>query len=290
MFETEAFTLPGALALQAAFTFYYIYFIIRPLSEIEKISGRLNYGYRLLFLRTTGIIIVDMINPTLGAFIDISLLFTLAFFTVPKIKKELNYVQSIDTKLASYDELTAADLSAHGFSSRKALEQNLFKKLVAVQTARSKYDYESLKSLCTEELYNIFISELEVLEEADLGYHFKNYKMLESQIYSLTSDEHNMILKVAIKASCISYRLSKKGEVVDGSKTDNTIIIHELEFNKKVKIDDLEENCKNCGAPTKRNSKNKCQYCDTIIDGESTDWLLAENKVVAEKIVKKKPE
>ncbi len=290
MFTTEAFTLPGAIALQIALTFYYIYFIIRPLSEIEKILGKLNYGYRLLFFRTVGVVLIDIFDPTLSAFIDIALLFTLAIIVVPKIKKELNYVHTIDSKLAKYDELTDEELSSNGIEDRKLLEQLLFKKLVAIQTARSEYDYDTLKFMCTEKLYNLYLSELEVLQKADLGYHFKNYKMLESQIYSIKSEEKKVTVKMAIKASCISYRLADDGEIVDGSKTDNTIIVHELLFEKPSVEEDIEINCPNCGAPTKRSTKGKCSYCGTIIETKSTDWLLSANKVVAEKVVKKNHE
>lgn len=285
MIGVQAFDLTGALILQIVFSFYYIFFIIRPLSEIEKTTGKMNYGYRLFIIRIIILFGLDILDPTLASFLDIALLFTLAFITVPKIKKELNYVHGIDSKLANYDELNDSELTANGIKNRKVLEQHLFKKLVAIQTARSNYDYDTLKYLCTEKLYNLYLSELEMLNQVDLGYHFSNYKLLESQIYSITSDDKKITLKVAMKTSCISYRLDAEKNLVDGSQTDKTIIIHELEFEKNIKTDEIELNCPNCGAPTKRATKGKCSYCNTIIDTESTDWLLSKNKVIAEKIV-----
>lgn len=285
MIGTQAFDLKSALILQGVFCFYYIYFIIRPLSEIEKTTGKLNYGYRLFILRIIILLALDLINPTLASFIDISLLFTLAFITVPNIKKELNYVQKVDTKLAKYDELSDSDLTEHGIKNRKVLEQELFKKLSTIQTARTKYDYDTLKHLCTEKLYNLYISELEMLHQVDLGYHFEDYKLLEAQLYSITSTEKEIKLQIAMKASCISYRQDNENNIVDGSKTDRTIICHELEFTKKISVDEIELNCPNCGAPTKRSVKGKCSYCHTIIDSESTEWKLSKNKVLAEKVL-----
>ncbi len=285
MIGVQAFDLTGALILQIVFSFYYIFFIIRPLSEIEKITGQMNYGYRLFIIRIIILFGLDILNPTLASFLDIALLFTLAFITVPKIKKELNYVHAIDSKLVNYDEITDTELTANGIKNRKVLEQHLFKKLVSIQTARSNYDYDTLRYLCTEKLYNLYLSELEMLQQVDLGYHFSNYQLLESQIYSITSDDKKITLKVAMKASCISYRLDAEKNLVDGSQTDKTIIIHELEFEKNIKTDEIELNCPNCGAPTKRATKGKCSYCNTIIDTESTDWLLSQNKVLAEKVV-----
>lgn len=285
MIGVQAFDLTGALIIQILFSFYYIFFIIRPLSEIEKITGRMNYGYRLFIIRIIILFGLDILDPTLASLLDTTLLFTLAFIAIPKIKKELNYVHAIDSKLAKYDELTDADLTANGIKNRKALEQNLFKKLVAIQTARSNYDFDTLKYLCTDKLYNLYLSELEMLSQVDLGYHFSNYKLLEAQIYSINSDNKKIILKVAMKASCISYRLDAEKNLVDGSQTEKTIIIHELEFEKNIKTDEIEINCPNCGAPTKRASIGKCSYCNTITDTESTDWLLSQNKVLAEKII-----
>lgn len=287
MIEMQAFDLKSALILQGVFCFYYIFFIIRPLSEIEKTTGKMNYGYRLFILRFIILLALDLLNPTLATFVDISLLFTLAFITVPSIKKELNYVQKIDTKLAKYDEVSDSDLSAHGIKNRKVLEQTLFKKLSAIQTARTNYDYDALKTLCSEKMYNLFISELEMLHQVDLGYHYEDYKLLEAQIHSLTATEKNIKVQVAMKISCISYRIDAENELVDGSKTNRTIICHDLEFTKKIAIDDIELNCPNCGAPTKRSVKGKCSYCQTIIDSESTDWVLSKNKVLAEKTMHK---
>lgn len=280
----------AVIILQLIFSYYYIHFIIRPLSEIEKVTGQINYGYRLFIIRFIVLVGLDIFDPTLGLFLDIATLFTLAFVTVPKIKKELNYVHIVDSKLAKYDEITDEELTGQGIKNRKVLEQHLFKKLSEIQVARTNYDYDTLKRLCSEKLYNLFISELEVLHQADLGYHFEDYKLLESQIYSLSHNEKNLILKIAMKASCISYRLDAEKNLVDGSKTDRTIIVHELEFTKKLNTDDIELNCPNCGAPTKRNNKGKCSYCNTIIDTESTDWILSKNKVIAEKVVKKEYE
>ena len=285
MESLQPFSLTGTLILQTILSFYYIYFIIRPLSEIEKISGKINYGYRLFVIRTIGVVILDFLDPTLSAFLDISILFTLSFYTVPQIKKELNYINKIDSHLAKYDEITDEDLTAQGIKNRKVLEDNLFTKLVSIQNARAKYDYETLKALCTEKLYNLYITELEMLHETGLDYHFEDYQKIESQIYSITSNEKEITIKLAIKASCISYRLSAEKEVVDGSKDKKTMIIHDLTFKKKIETNDIEENCKNCGAPTKRNVTGKCQYCNTIIDTESTDWILAQNKIILEKVI-----
>lgn len=290
MFNIEAFDIKGAIILQIILSFYYIFFIIRPLSEIEKIKGKINYGYRMFIVRIILLIAVDIFDPTLASFVDIAFLLTMSFVTVPQIKKELKYVHAIDNKLAKYNEITNEDLSAHGIKNRKVLEDNLYKKLVAIQTARTNYDYDTLKHLCTEKLYNLLSSELKTLHEADLGYHFEDYKLLESQIFSLTSDENNIYIKIAIKASCISYRLDQEDQLVDGSKEHRSMIVHELEFLKPIKTGDIEENCPNCGAPTKRSLKGKCSYCGTIIEEKSQDWLLSQNKVIAEKVVKEDTE
>lgn len=282
----QEFDLKGAIILQILLSLYYIYFIIRPLSEIEKISGKLNYGYRLFIMRFIILIGIDIFDPTFACLFDTTFLLVLSFIIMPQIKKEKMYIHTIDNQLAKYDELSESELSEFGIKNRKLIEQELFKKIAKIQTARSKYDYDTLKKLCTEKQYNLFISELEVLHQANLGYNFEDYKYLESQIYEIKSDDKKTTLKIALKVSCISYRLDAEKNLVDGSKTERTIIISELEFEKKHKTNEIEKNCPNCGAPTKRSVKGKCSYCNTIIETESSDWLLSKNKVLAEKIYK----
>lgn len=280
-------TLPGALVLQLLLTAYYIYFIIRPLSEIEKISGKLNFGYRLLLLRTSGVLLIDFLDHKLSTLLDLALLIMLAFIVSPQIKKDLNYLQSIDTKLAKYNELTDEELSSHGIKNRKLLEETLFKKLSLIQTARTAYDFETLKRLCMPKLYNIFASELNTIKEAELGYHYEDYKLLEMQIYEMKSTEKEISIKAAIKASCKSYREVEDGRVVDGSKEHRTIIAHEISYVKDITNEDIEQNCPNCGAPTTTTTKGKCPYCNTTIQEEFTGWKISSYKILAEKIVEK---
>ncbi len=283
----QGLTLAGAFILQIFYTFYYIYFIIRPLSEIEKISGKLNYGYRLLIMRTIAVVFLDLIDHKLSTLLDTALLVVLAFAIVPQIKKNLNYVQSVDTKLAKYNELTDEELSSHGIKSRSILEETLFNKLKYIQIARTNYDYDTLQRLCTEKMYNLFANELRMVDEAELGYHYDDYKLIEMQIYEISSTEKEIKIKAAIKASCIFYRKTDEGEIVDGSKEHRTIIVHEMEYIKNIDLKDIDTNCPNCGAPTKTTTKGKCSYCNTVIHQEYSGWQVASHKVVAERQVDK---
>ncbi len=283
----DGMTLPGVLILQLLFTAYYIYFLIRPLTQIEKISGKSNYGYRLLIFRTICVILIDMFDYKLSMFLDLGLLLGLSFIVSPQIKKDLLYVQSVDTKLANYNELTDEELSSFGIKSRKLLEETLFNKLKLIQTARSTYDYDTVKRLCTKKLANLFTSELVMINEADLDYHYEDYKPLEIQIYEIKSTETEITIKAAIKASCVFYRLDAEGKIIDGSKNHRTIIAHEVAYVKNIETKDIEQNCPNCGAPTKTTAKGKCSYCNTIIKQEFAGWKLSEYKIIAEKLVDK---
>lgn len=281
----DGMTLPGVLILQILFTAYYIYFIIRPLSEIEKISGKINYGYRLLVFRSACVLLIDMFDYKLSMLLDLALLLGLSFIVSPQIKKDLTYIQSVDTKLAKYNELTDEELSSFGIKNRKLLEETLFNKLKVIQTARTTYDYDTIKRLCTEKLGNLFSSELVMVSETALGYHYEDYKLLEIQIYEIKSTDKEITIKAAIKASCRFYREDNEGKIIDGSKKHRTIIAHEVSYIKNIETQDIEQNCPNCGAPTKTTAKGKCSYCNTIIKQEFAGWKLSAYKIIAEKIV-----
>jgi hypothetical protein len=283
----DTITFTGAIILQIALTFYYIFFIIRPLCEIEKISGKLNYGYRLLIFRTLGIAIVDILDYKFAVLLDIVLLCTLAFIITPSIKRDLNYVHGIDSKLAKYDEITDSDLSTHGIKSRKLLEETLFKKLTFIQIAKEKYDYDTLKRLCTPKMYNLFSAELRMVDLAELNYNYDDFKLLEMQIYDMESTEQELSIKAAIKVSCVFYRHTDNGQILDGSDSKRTIAVYEVKYTKNIESQDIKQNCPNCGAPTKTTTRGKCSYCNTIIAEEYSGWRVAEYKVVAETTVDK---
>ena len=73
----QEFDLKGAIILQILLSLYYVYFIIRPLSEIEKISGKLNYGYRLFIMRFIILIGLDIFDPTFACLFDTTFLLIL---------------------------------------------------------------------------------------------------------------------------------------------------------------------------------------------------------------------
>lgn len=283
-------TITGAIITQILLTTYYIYFIIRPLSELEKIRGKINYGYRLLIIRTISVLLMDIIDYRLSTMLDVVLLLILAFGLVPKIKKDLNYIQSVDTKLAQYNELTTEELSEYGFKNKKILEEKLFNKLKLIQTSRTNFDYDTLKRICTEKRYNVFANELRMLEESGLSYHYDNYKLLKMQIYEIKSTAKEIVIKAAIKDSCTFFRKTKEGKIIEGSKKLPTVFVHELEYVKYIDLKDVELNCPNCGAPTKTTTKGRCLYCNTIISEDHSDWKIANYKVVAEKIQSKNSE
>lgn len=283
----ETITFTGAIILQICLTFYYIFFIIRPLCEIEKISGKINYGYRLLIFRTLGIAIIDIIDYKFATLLDLVILCTLAFIITPSIKRDLNYVNSIDSKLAKYDEITDSELSTHGIKSRKLLEETLFKKLTFIQIAKEKYDYDTLKRLCAPKMYALFSAELRMVDTAELNYNYDDFKLLEIQIYDMESTEKEISIKAAIKASCIFNRHTNDGQILDGSDKKRTIAVYELKYTKNIEQQDIKQNCSNCGAPTKTTTRGKCSYCNTIIAEEYSGWRLAEYKVVAETTIDK---
>ena len=66
-------------------------------------------------------------------------------------------------------------------------------------------------------MYALFSSELRMVDVAELNYNYDDFKLLEIQIYDMESTEKEISIKAAIKVSCIFYRHTDSGEILDGS-------------------------------------------------------------------------
>ena len=158
----------------------------------------------------------------------------------------------------------------------RSLIELLYKKIVDVQEAWMNFDYDSLKRLCSDELYTSYKSDLEVLKLSNGKNVMNDFSLLSANIESIREENDFIIIKVYMYMSFIDFVFNTKlKNITKGDVRYPVFSGYDLEFivSKKPKS----VICPGCGAELKPGVK-ECSYCHTVINSTYGDFVLNVKK------------
>lgn len=157
-----------------------------------------------------------------------------------------------------------------------SLKKMIFKKFVEIQNAWSDFNYDKLRDLLTDELYNSYVSQLETLKLKNGQNIMRDFNNMGTKITDIREEAGNIILTVNLKVSFYDYVINKtSGEVTRGKsdrKLTNNYIMTFIKSHDEVKL----TNCPTCGAPIKGNTSRVCDYCDSTIISNSNEFVMSK--------------
>ena len=152
------------------------------------------------------------------------------------------------------------------------------------QMAWMNFDYDRLKDLVTDELYNSYVMDLDVLKVKNQKNTMKGFELLDSYIFDLKEVNGKYIAKVYLNVSFYDYiENSKTGIVLRGTtsrKLNNTYILTFIRTkgeNENIKI------CPSCGAPVEGNVSGVCEYCRSKLINETHDWVMSKKEKISQR-------
>ena len=124
------------------------------------------------------------------------------------------------------------------------------------------FDYDGLRELLSDELFNSYKMQLETAELNNEKNIVENIAMLyDSGIYSLEKNDYTEQLMVQLHVKMIDYIIDvKTGDIKFGNnmhRLENTYIIT-LEKSIRSEI----KKCPECGAKITSKASQKCKHCD----------------------------
>ena len=139
---------------------------------------------------------------------------------------------------------------------------------------RMNFDYNKLKELVTDELYNTYYNQLQPLE-------LKGQKNVMSDfvftdVYVINKYEFGGLETVEISMSVefIDYIADLNGQLIRGNQYQKVKNTYNLVFvTNNTSID----TCPNCNAPLSQNAVT-CNYCQTKIQGVRGEMKLSQKK------------
>ena len=156
-----------------------------------------------------------------------------------------------------------------------------YNNFIAVQNAWSEFDYNALRKLLSDELYNTYHSQLVALKAKKQKNLMSDFDEKNIDITDFKVDDNNISIKVSLTVSFFDYVVDKEEKVVRGTKSFKLTNSYDLTFISTLKSQNSKKkkNCPSCGAPLDDTASNACTYCNSTIVFENHDWVLSKKEI-----------
>lgn len=150
-----------------------------------------------------------------------------------------------------------------------------------IQNAWMQFDYDKLKELITDELYNSYVMDLDVLKTKKQKNTMKGFELINSYIYDLKEENGMYVAKVYLDVKFYDYiEDSNTGKVLRGTqarKLNNTYILTFIRTKDETSNINF---CSRCSAPVEGNTTGICEYCKSKLINKTYDWVMSKKEKI----------
>lgn len=178
-------------------------------------------------------------------------------------------------KLLTQEEIEALDSTIDG----KELMDQVFKMFVDEQMAWMNFDYEGLRKILSDELYNNYKMQLETMEIGMEKNIMDDIVFVDGGVISIKKTDLTEEVQVKLHVRMRDYIINTadgKPKHGDPNKVmDNNYIIT-LERSRRNEI----QFCPNCGGELTSKASQKCKYCDAVLVKGSKEFVIVKQENV----------
>ena len=154
---------------------------------------------------------------------------------------------------------------------------NRYQDYLAIQEARMNFDYEAINTKTTDEMYNQYRMQLEMIKKKHQRKIMKDFSYISGKIAKAEKVNDQTIVTMGMHVRFIDYIINEKNEEVIFGKSDKKInVYYQMVFVRNDKKNSITK-CPNCGAEIKKDV-DTCEFCRSKITKESDEWLLARKR------------
>ena len=183
-----------------------------------------------------------------------------------------NYVELTDEKIKELDEEL----------SREILHEKTYDIYKKVQNAWMDFDDETLRKNLTDEIYNMYKTDLKTLKLKNQKNIMKDFDIKDCKVISIEFENGTEKVSMYLQVSQYDYVVDKDGKVVRGTdKIKNTVeYMITLVRNKG---EEAVKQCPNCGAPIDIVRGGTCPYCETTIISNSNEFVMSKKQNIGQR-------
>lgn len=198
-----------------------------------------------------------------------------AFENLSSETENNNYIDIDQSKINEIDP----NISIEEFK-KKAF--NIYKD---IQEAWMNFDTDKIRKLTTDEIYNMYSSQLETLKLKNQKNIMKNIEYVDAKIIDITNVNGVITINVYLRVKVLDYVINvKTNKTVRGRDNARLDIEYNLTFVKSENDDKKIETCPNCGAPVDIISSATCPYCDSTLVKNASDYVMSKKTCIGQRL------
>ena len=156
----------------------------------------------------------------------------------------------------------------------KTKVDNIFVKLY---TSIMKQDLSDVAHFISDNLQNKLENKINNLKNQNKRQMYDEINVKNTSIISRNIENDKEVIEVELISRYMDYIIDRNnGDTIEGDDTRRIEKRNILRFEKKLNTKEigLVRKCPGCGASISVNTSGKCEYCDSIFNGEDYDYVL----------------
>lgn len=154
-----------------------------------------------------------------------------------------------------------------------------------IQESWMNFDTDKIRKLTTDEIYNMYSSQLETLKLKNQKNIMKNIEYVDAKIIDITNVNGVITINVYLRVKVLDYVINvKTNKTVRGRDNARLDIEYNLTFVKSENDDKKIETCPNCGAPVDIVSSATCPYCDSTLVKNASDYVMSKKTCIGQRL------
>ena len=223
-------------------------------------------------------------DPALTIIVFVSIIMYVVFFISihndNKSSGNSKYMHFADSSYQDMDEEKLKSIVPD--MSIGDLKNMVYHNFVDVQNAWMEFDYDKLRELCTDELFNTYKSQLETLKLKKGKNIMTAFELVDIKITDAKVENDNIILTTYMCINFYDYVINTDTkQIIRGSKEQ---MVHNNYIMTFVRTSDTnnknDSKCPNCGAPIKDKASEVCEYCGSTIVKNSETFVLSKKNII----------
>lgn len=151
-----------------------------------------------------------------------------------------------------------------------------------IQVAWMNFDLESVRNFITDEMFNMYQSQLAVMEASNEQNIMKDMIMQDG--YIVDAVEQNGVLTIVTQYIIDQYDYvadRTTGKLIRGENKYKMRVEYLMKFRLNIDASQVIDHCPNCGAKIEKiNGSGVCEYCGSKIVSGNKNWVLTEKQVI----------
>ena len=198
-----------------------------------------------------------------------------------KRKDPSYYSTTGDNHTYEFKDISDDILNKYGIKA-DVFKEMVYKKYVDIQNAWSNFEYDKLKDLLTDELYNTYVMQLDALKLHKQKNIMSDFECIDCKITNVM--EENGIINVVtfLRIHMFDYVVDKDNNIVRGTDKNKVDIQYIIKF-VKAKDDSKERICPNCGAKINAVVGGQCEYCKTIVLVDPNEFVMSSKTNIGQR-------